>query len=74
MNSGLVFVVCIVAIVFTAGTINKYLEMKSAKREPDPEVDNLLADIERLEERIKVLERIVTQDKRDLRGEIDALK
>lgn len=74
MNSGLIFVICIVAIVFTAGTINKYLEMKSATREQDPEVDELLADIERLEERIKVLERIVTQDRRDLRGEIDALK
>lgn len=74
MNSGMLFVLAIIAIVFTAGTIQKYLDTKNAPQERDPEVDELLTDIERLEERIRVLERIVTEDKHDLRREIDRLR
>lgn len=74
MNSSLFFVVCIVAIVFTAQTIQKYLKMKNEKKENDPELEETLAHIERLEERIKVLERIVTENKFDLGREIDQLK
>ena len=73
MNSSLFFVVCIVAIVFTAQTIQKYMKMKNEKREDDPELEATLAHIERLEERIKVLERIVTENKFDLGREIDRL-
>lgn len=68
------FVVCIVAIVFTAGTIQKYLKMKTIERKSDPELEAALANIEKLEERIRVLERIVTENKFDLRNEIDRLK
>lgn len=68
-------VVAIVAIVFTAQTIQKYLKIKTAeKTASDPEVEETLAHIERLEERIKVLERIVTENKYDLHKEIDGLK
>ena len=74
MNSGMLFVLAIIAIVFTAGTIQKYLDTKKVPQERDPEVDELLSDIERLEERIRVLERIVTEDKHDLRREIDNLR
>ena len=71
----LFYVVCIVAIVFTADTIQKYLKVKNeAKREQDPELEETLAHIERLEERIKVLERIVTENKYDLSREIDDLE
>ena len=74
MNT-LFYVVCIVAIVFTADTIQKYLKMKNKKENnQDAELDETLAHIERLEERIRVLERIVTEDKADLRREIDRLK
>ena len=74
MNT-LFYVVCIVAIVFTADTIQKYLKMKNKKENnQDAELDETLAHIERLEERIRVLERIVTEDKTDLRREIDRLK
>jgi len=73
MNT-LFYVVCIVAIVFTADTIQKYLKVKNAKKEDDPELEETLAHIERLEERIKVLERIVTENKFDLGREIDRLK
>lgn len=74
MNT-LFYVVCIVAIVFTADTIQKYLKMKNQKeKNQDAELDETLAHVERLEERIRVLERIVTEDKTDLRREIDRLK
>ncbi len=70
--STLFYVVCIVAIVFTADTIQKYMKMKQ-KKEKDPELEDALAEIERLEERIRVLERIVTEHKYDLGKEIDNL-
>lgn len=73
MNT-LFYVVCIVAIVFTADTIQKYLKMKNAEREADPELEETLAHIEKLEERIRVLERIVTENRFDLKKEIDKLK
>lgn len=74
MNT-LFYVVCIVAIVFTAETIQKYMKMKNEeKRAQDPELEETLAQIERLEERIKVLERIVTENKYDLSQEISNLK
>ena len=69
------YVFCIVAIVLIADTIQKYLKVKSAKSESqDPEIEETLAQIERLEERIRVLERIVTESKHDLGKEIDNLK
>jgi len=74
MNT-LFYVVCIVAIVFTADTIQKYMKMKNEeKKQQDPELEETLAQIERLEERIKVLERIVTENKYDLGTEIDNLE
>ena len=73
MNT-LFYVVCIVAIVFTADTIQKYLKMKNQEQKSDPELDETLAHIEQLEERIRVLERIVTENRTDLKSEIDRLK
>ena len=73
MNT-LFYVVCIVAIVFTADTIQKYLKMKNQERDRDPELDETLAHIEELEERIRVLERIVTENRTDLKREIDRLQ
>ncbi|MBT8083573.1 MAG: hypothetical protein KJP08_07430, partial [Gammaproteobacteria bacterium] len=70
MNT-LFYVVCIVAIVFTADTIQKYLKMKNREKNQDPELDETLAHIEELEERIRVLERIVTENRTDLKREID---
>ena len=72
--STLFYVVCIVAIVFTADTIQKYMKMKNREKTNDPELEETLAHIERLEERIRVLERIVTENKFDLGREIEKLK
>lgn len=73
MNT-LFYVVCIIAIVFTADTVQKYIKMKNKEREVDPEIEETLAHIEKLEERIRVLERIVTENKSDLKSEIDRLR
>ena len=74
MNSTLVFIIVIVAIVLTADTIKKYLKVKKMNKDPDPELEEALLNIEKLEERIRVLERIVTENKFDLGREIDNLK
>ena len=73
MNSTLFFVVCIVAIVMCANVIQSYLKHKSKQPEIDAELEETLAKIDVLEERIKVLERIVTENRVDLRTEIDNL-
>jgi hypothetical protein len=67
------YVVCIVAVVFAADSYKKYLKMRHEKQENDPELEESLAKIDRLEERIRVLERIVTESKTDLGREIDNL-
>lgn len=67
------YVVCIVAVVFAADTYQKYLKMKHDKAKHDPDLDASLAKIESLEERIRVLERIVTENRRDVAREIDDL-
>ena len=72
MNT-LFYVVCIVAIVFTADIIQKYLKVKDKKNESNPELEATLAEMEKLEERIRVLERIVTENRFDLGREIDKL-
>ncbi len=73
MNT-LFYVFCIVAVVMVADTIQKYLKMKNKEKENDPELEETLAHIERLEERIRVLERIVTENKYDLGREIERLE
>ena len=72
MNT-LFYVVCIVAIVFAADTYQKYMKMKHKESRQDPELDEALARVEQLEERIRVLERIVTENKYDLGREIEKL-
>jgi hypothetical protein len=73
MNSNLFFVVCIVAIVMCARVVQTYLKQRRKEPEVDTELENTLAKIEVLEERIRVLERIVTENRFDLKKEIDRL-
>ncbi len=73
MNT-LFYVVLIVAVVMTADTIQKVYKMRHEKKEDNGKIDEELARLDALEDRIRVLERIVTEDKRDLRQEIDNLK
>ena len=66
-------IVLIVAVVMIAETVQKVARAKAEKRSGDAEVDGMLARIDELEQRIRVLERIVTEDKHDLRREISNL-
>lgn len=72
MNTFL-FIVAIVAIVMTADTIQKYMKLKSRQQESNTDIDETLEKMEQLEERIRVLERIITENRYDLKREIDKL-
>ncbi len=67
------YVVCIVVAVLFADAYKKRLNVKQKKQETNPELEDSLRKIDMLEERIRVLERIVTEGKRDLGDEIDRL-
>lgn len=73
MNSVFTFVLCIVTIVLVAQLAETYLKQRKKKPEEDAELEETLAKIDVLEERIEVLERIVTEKRYDLKKEIDAL-
>lgn len=73
MMNTLFYVVCIVAIVMTATTIQKIYTMRHEKNASDEKSDDELARLDQLEDRIRVLERIVTEEKQDLRREINSL-
>ena len=68
-----VFVVTIVAIVCIADTIQKIYKARAVKQESDVDSDEAMARLDQIEERIRVLERIVTEDKYELRREINSL-
>ena len=72
MNT-LFYVVLIVAIVMTADTIQKIHKARHEKKKSDEESNEEFAKLDELEERIRVLERIVTEDKHDLRRAINRL-
>jgi len=67
------YVVCIVAIVLAANTVQQYLKLRHRKEEKHVVAEETQAQLDKLEERIQVLERIVTENKFDLRQEINKL-
>ena len=67
------YVVCIVAIVLAANTIQQYLKLRHRKEDQSAIAEETQAQLDRLEERIRVLEKIVTENKYDLRQEINRL-
>jgi hypothetical protein len=73
MNSTFVFVIIIVAIAMFANIIQTWLKQKNRTPEKNQELEETLNKIDRLEERIQVLERIITENRFDLRNEIDSL-
>jgi len=72
MNT-LFYVVCIVAIVMTATTIEKLVKWRHERDADEKQSGAETERLDELEERIRVLERIVTEDKHDLRQEINRL-
>ena len=67
------YVVCIVAIVLAANTVQQYLKLRHRKESRSTAAEDTQAQLDALEERIRVLERIVTENKFDLRDEINKL-
>jgi cell division protein FtsB len=67
------YVLCIVAIVLAANTIQQYLKLRHRRENKSALADETQAQLDALEERIRVLERIVTENKFDLRDEINRL-
>lgn len=72
MNS-LVFVIIIVAIGCATAVVTEYLKTRRHSDSSSADVDRTLRQIEALEERVRVLERIVTEKNFDLKKEIDSL-
>ena len=73
MNNTFTFVLCIIFIVLAFQLARTWLENKNNKQPIDEELQDTLAKIDVLEERIRVLERIVTENRYDLKKEIDSL-
>ena len=73
MNSSLIFVLLLVAIVMAAGVMRTYLHQRKTEPEDNQELEDALAKIDTLEERVRVLERIITENRFDLKKEIDSL-
>lgn len=73
MSSSYTFVLAIVVVVMCAQLAKTYLKQRARRPEPNEELEQTLAKIEELEERIKVLERIVTEKRYNLKSEIDSL-
>jgi len=69
------FVLAIIVVVMAAQTVQKIYTIRAEKRGHDDgeELTDAHAKIDALEERIRVLERIITENKYDLRREIDKL-
>lgn len=73
MNGSLIFVIWIVTVVMIANVLRAWIKQKTVKPEENVEVQETIAKIDKLEERIKVLERIITENRFDLKSEIDSL-
>jgi high-affinity nickel permease len=73
MNGVFVFVLLLVTITLCARLIQVYIEQRQNRKEPTDDIDQTLAKIDLLEERVQVLERIITESRFDLKKEIDHL-
>ncbi len=71
--SSLFFVVCIVAIACTASTVQHYMKLRAGKQDNSSELKETLLQLEQIEKRMQVLERIVTERNFDLKQEINKL-
>jgi predicted ATP-grasp superfamily ATP-dependent carboligase len=72
MNT-LFFVFCIVAVAVAGDTIKKIYKTRLDRDKLGKSAELSNEKLDALEERIRVLERIVTEDKRDLKREINSL-
>ena len=73
MSSTFYFILILVAIVMSAEIVKTWLKQNKAEPVVDEELAETLARIDQLEDRIQVLERIITENRFDLKREIDSL-
>ena len=73
MNSSMFFVLILVTIVMCGQIVKTWLERKQGEPVVDEDLAQTLARIDQLEDRIQVLERIITENRFDLKKEIDSL-
>lgn len=73
MSGNHIFVLSIIAIVMFASVMRSRYKHSQSKRPDNSELDGTLEKIDQLEERIRVLERIITENRYDLKKEIDSL-
>ncbi|HAO34662.1 MAG TPA: hypothetical protein DEB28_04290 [Hyphomonas sp.] len=69
-------VVLIVLISVGAGVVNNYLKLKAnakSDKGADEDIRRVLGEVDRLKERVRVLEKIVTDQERQLSDEIRKL-
>ena len=72
----IVMVVLIVLIAVGAGVVNNYLKLKAnakSDKGADEDIRRVLGEVDRLKERVRVLEKIVTDQERQLSDEIRKL-
>ena len=68
------FVLSIIAIVMLSSVWRaRYRHDRRSDRQNNSELEATLEKIDQLEERIRVLERIITENRYDLKKEIDSL-
>ena len=67
------FVIAIIVIVFGYKLISLRMQNRSVRRGDDAERVAWQQQLEQLEERVKVLERIVTDDRYDLKRQFEEL-
>lgn len=73
MNGTLFFVLCVIVVVTVGNIIQTMIKQRKRQPEESEELTDTLAKIDVLEERIQVLERIITENRYDLKKEIDSL-
>ncbi len=73
MNSPFSFVLVLIAIVTCGQLAKTYLTQRAKRPEPSEDLEQTIGKIDELEQRIQVLERIVTESRFDLKKEIDSL-
>lgn len=74
MNSTLVFVLLLVGIVMTTRLVDTWMRQRKQPAAAAPDaLEDALGKIDELEERVRVLERIITENRFDLKREIDQL-
>ncbi|HLT91343.1 MAG TPA: hypothetical protein VKZ85_10385 [Woeseiaceae bacterium] len=63
----------IVTVALCAGVVRTWLEQRKGRTETSEELDEMMKRLDALQERVEVLERIVTDSRVNLKQTIDSL-